>query len=151
MEADPLTLVQDCIEALHGAENYTQHFHTLLRPIRASLTPTPKTTIRLTVTQSLCNTLGNFHGGAIATVFDECSTTPIALVRKEGFWLMYGVSRTLNVAYLDAATEGDEVEVECELVKIGKKLGGSAVPCCSLRLLTWTDDSPHQGNDEASS
>lgn len=38
---------------------------------------------------------------------------------------MPGVSRTLNVAYLEGVSEGEEVEVEAEAVKIGKKLGKS--------------------------
>ena len=36
---------------------------------------------------------------------------------------MPGVSRTLNVAYLDKASNGQEVEIDAEAVKIGKRLG----------------------------
>ena len=38
---------------------------------------------------------------------------------------MAGVSRTLSVTYLIAVKEGEEVEVEGDLVSIGKRLGES--------------------------
>lgn len=123
MAEDPLSLVKDCVGSLHGSQNYTALFHSILQPINATLAPKPTTVIRLTVTAALCNSLGSFHGGAIATVFDECTTTPIALIRRNGFWMLFGVSRTLNVAYFEGVTEGEEVEVESQIVKIGKRLG----------------------------
>jgi len=128
MAEDPLTLVKDCVGSLHGSQNYTSLFSSILEPVGATLAPNPTTIIRLTVTPALCNTLGNFHGGAIATVFDECTTTPIALIRRNGFWMLFGVSRTLNVAYLEGASEGEEVEVESEIVRIGKRLGKVVLP-----------------------
>ena len=67
--------------------------------------------------------MGNLHGGATATIFDFITSMPLTLNSKEGFWEMPGVSRTLNVAYLDKASNGQELEVEAEAVKMGKKLG----------------------------
>lgn len=48
---------------------------------------------------------------------------PLALASKEGFWQLAGVTRTLNVTYLAAVAVGEEIEVEGEIVGIGKRLG----------------------------
>lgn len=38
--------------------------------------------------------------------------------------MMAGVSRTLNVTYLEPVHVGEEVEVEATIMKIGKRLSG---------------------------
>ena len=65
------------------------------------------------------------HGGATATIFDFATSMPLTLVAKDDFWFMPGVSRTLNVTYLEAVPNGQEVEIEAEAVKIRKNLGES--------------------------
>lgn len=107
-------------------EDYVGHDTAVLRGLKvksASYTPTPSATLRIIITPELCNKWGNLHGGATATIFDNCTTFPIYLARTEGSWDNPGVSRTLNVAYLTAVKEGEEVEVEAEIVSIGKRLG----------------------------
>ena len=44
------------------------------------------------------------------------------LISKRGFWEIPGVSRTLDVVYLEAVGEGEEVEVVGEVVKVGRRL-----------------------------
>lgn len=89
----------------------------------ASLIPLPRVTARFTVVSSLCNGMGTLHGGATATIFDFVTSMPLTLKSEKGSWEFPGVSRTLNVTYLDKASNGQELEIEAEAVKIGKRLG----------------------------
>lgn len=91
--------------------------------VSASLEPTARVIARFTVSPSMCNGIGIMHGGATATIFDNCTSLPLILVSKEGFWDWTGVSRSLNVVYLEAAREGEEIELEAELIKATKRLG----------------------------
>ncbi len=122
---EPQGVIQSMIDYLLD-QDYAGYDATVLRGLKvasASYEPIPCATLRMIITPNLCNKMGNLHGGATATIFDNCTTFPIYLAREEGSWEMPGVSRTLNVAYLAAVKEGEEVEVEAEIVSIGKRLG----------------------------
>lgn len=59
-------------------------------------------------------------------VFDMCTSSAMALVQGEGMegWGNgWAVSRSLNVVYLEGVKEGEEVLIESEVVKAGKRLG----------------------------
>ncbi|KAK4448093.1 putative thioesterase superfamily member [Podospora aff. communis PSN243] len=105
---------------------YTNSLMPHLSLLSTSLTPTPKITFLYTVQQEHTNGINTLHGGCIATLFDYCTSVVICLVAKPGFWEFVGVSRTLNTTYLRPAEVGAEVEIECELVAIGRQL-------CQLR------------------
>jgi acyl-coenzyme A thioesterase 13 len=80
-------------------------------------------TFELKVPRSLCNSGDNLHGGAVALIFDMCTSMAIAPVSRPGFWDTGHVSRTLNCTYLRPAPVGTDLLVECELVHLGKTMG----------------------------
>lgn len=53
---------------------------------------------------------------------------------------MLGVSRTLNVSYLGAVREGEEVEVEAEIVGMGKRM-------CLIRGVMWKVGKEREGEE----
>lgn len=98
-----------------------------LQLLSASISPADanlaKTVFTFRVTRPLCNSMGNLHGGAVALVFDICTSMTIAPAVREGFWDTGHVSRTLNCTYLRPAPEGSVVEVESEIVHLGRRMG----------------------------
>ncbi|GAB7364916.1 hypothetical protein MBLNU230_g5706t1 [Neophaeotheca triangularis] len=81
-----------------------------------------KVIFRFPVTRLYCNTSGNLHGGAQATIFDMLTSISLTPIATPEFWMNGGVSRTLNVSYLRPAPEGETLECECEVVHAGKAL-----------------------------
>ncbi|KAI0198810.1 HotDog domain-containing protein [Astrocystis sublimbata] len=84
--------------------------------------PHPSATFRFTVQPIHANGLGNLHGGCTSTLFDCCTTFPLLMIARPGFWQHSGVSRTLNVTYLRPVPVGTTVDIECEIVHAGKRL-----------------------------
>jgi acyl-coenzyme A thioesterase 13 len=110
--------------------------------------PTPKdphnsrVVYSFVVPKQLCNMGGNLHGGAVALIFDICTSTAITAVSRDGFWdtgthlhsiqaeveastddRIGHVSRNLNCTYLRPAPEGAKVYVISEVVHLGKRQG----------------------------
>jgi acyl-coenzyme A thioesterase 13 len=95
-------------------------------PAEGDTTTHPKVVFRYTVQKEHCNALHNLHGGAGATLFDFLTTLALVLINAPGFWWYVGVTRTLNIAYIRPAPEGERVLVEGEVIHAGQRL-------CSLR------------------
>jgi len=125
-EKELLARAQVHIDFVIQDPDYVGHDATLMRNhtrlISATLPPTtpyPTIVARLTVPVEYTNVLGNMHGGATATIFDNLTTMPLCLVEGWGFG---GVSRGLNVTYLRPVKCGEEVEVTAEAMGYGKRL-----------------------------
>jgi uncharacterized protein (TIGR00369 family) len=82
-----------------------------------------RTVFEFTVPQILCNAGGNLHGGAVAVVFDFCTSMTVTAVSKEDHWDAGHVSRSLNCQYIRPAPLGTVLLVESEVVHLGKSLG----------------------------
>jgi acyl-coenzyme A thioesterase 13 len=81
----------------------------------ATETEPARATFSLKVPLSLCNGGGNLHGGAVALIFDICTSVAVIVSSREGYWDSGHVSRTLNCTYLRPAPEGTELIVEAEV------------------------------------
>ncbi|BDD56089.1 hypothetical protein MAP00_001565 [Monascus purpureus] len=88
----------------------------------ATRDPQPRASYLLTVTQNLCNLMGNLHGGCAATIIDILTSTVLIAMSKPGIFTSGGVSRNLKVTYLRPVPEGTEARVICEVVHIGRRL-----------------------------
>ncbi|KAI2616277.1 HotDog domain-containing protein [Hypoxylon sp. NC1633] len=92
----------------------------------SSALPHPSITFRFTVQPIHGNGLNNLHGGCTATIFDNCTTLPLHLISRPGFWQYVGVSRTLNVTYLRPIPVGTTIDIKCDVLHAGRTL-------CALR------------------
>ncbi|KAF1984266.1 Thioesterase/thiol ester dehydrase-isomerase [Aulographum hederae CBS 113979] len=112
------------------SEMFPGRFDSTIKPYlklkSASVDPSDPSLARLIYTlhihPSLCNGGANLHGGAVALIFDMCTSMAIGCVAREGFWDSGHVSRSLNCTYLRPAAEGTDVSVEVETVHLGKKM-----------------------------
>ena len=97
--------------------------------------PHPRVTFRFAVQPVHINGLGNLHGGCAATLFDVCTSLVVHLVARPGFWTFLGVTRTLNVVCLRPVPVDSIVDLECDIVQVGKRL-------CALRGVMRAVDGP---------
>ncbi|KAJ5273210.1 hypothetical protein N7478_008335 [Penicillium angulare] len=93
-----------------------------LRFESASRGPPAKVSFTFTIAPSLCNTLGNLHGGCAATLVDVLSTTILLGVSQPGKFGFGGVSRNLKLTYLRPVPMGSQARMVCEIVHVGKRL-----------------------------
>ena len=83
---------------------------------------TAKASFAFTIPKRYINNPGpgrEIHGGAIATFFDNITST--ALLACRDYWGQ-GVSRNMNVTYSRPPREGDRVVIEAKVVQIGRRL-----------------------------
>eukprot|EP00252_Welwitschia_mirabilis_P026346 TRINITY_DN8636_c0_g1_i2.p1 TRINITY_DN8636_c0_g1~~TRINITY_DN8636_c0_g1_i2.p1 ORF type:complete len:160 (+),score=42.22 TRINITY_DN8636_c0_g1_i2:201-680(+) len=70
----------------------------------------------LEVPSCLINSTNSLHGGAIATFVDIIGSAAIFTTGS----LTSGVSVEINVSYLDAASAGEEIEIEAKSLRVGR-------------------------------
>lgn len=68
------------------------------------------------------NRMGNMHGGAVAMIYDMCTTMCAAPLARNDFWVFGGVSRTLSITYLRPVRGSMELLIECEILQQGRRL-----------------------------
>ncbi|WEW59719.1 hypothetical protein PRK78_005199 [Emydomyces testavorans] len=90
-----------------------------------SLGPPTRAVFRSVVAPSMCNKLGNLHGGCAATIIDILTSVVLLAIGQPGMFSYGGVTRTLDVKYLRPVPEGMQIEIDCELLSMGKRLAMS--------------------------
>ena len=104
-------------------QGFDSAFTPHLKLLSATLDSKPTVEFSFTVRPQHANRGGNFHGGAIATLFDNTTTMALLLPQKEGIFRLGGVSRSLNCVYLRPAPIGTEVRLRVEAEGMGKRMG----------------------------
>ena len=115
--------------------------------IRATAKPTATTVFELTITQAFTNRMGNMHGGAIATVYDMCTTMTAAPLSRRDFWWFGGVSRTLSVTFMRPVKMGMRVIIESEVLQMGTRLGKQYLSLTKISLQLPTRPTNIVSND----
>ncbi|KAG4281973.1 hypothetical protein FPRO06_10877 [Fusarium proliferatum] len=127
--ADPVLRIRSYLETYRNSSDKGAGFddevmRNNLEVVSAETSPDNKTAAAvflLRAGQSLSNRLGNIHGGAIALLYDMCTTMSAAPLSRKGFWEFGGVSRNLSVTYIRPAPAGREILVECQVLHIGER------------------------------
>ncbi|KAL0095413.1 HotDog domain-containing protein [Phycomyces blakesleeanus] len=79
------------------------------------------------VEQRHCHIFDRVHGGCAATVIDIASSFAVLVHEGELQWRSIGVSTDLSVSYLSSIPKGITARVECDLLRLGNKLGSVVV------------------------
>ncbi|KAI8074285.1 HotDog domain-containing protein [Gilbertella persicaria] len=81
-----------------------------------------KLTWEFKVDEQHCNSLGNLHGGCVATLIDICSSFAILVSSNKRQWQLIGISTDLSIAYLSGVAKDNVLRIECEIQRVGKTL-----------------------------
>ena len=76
---------------------------------------TARIVYRFPVQHEYLNPNGGLHGGMSAGLYDTATTWLLHAIRKPGFWMRYGTTRSLNMTYMRPAMEGEMLRMETEV------------------------------------
>lgn len=76
---------------------------------------TSRIVFRFPVQREFLNPGMTLHGGLSAGIYDAATTALLELIRKPGFWMRFGMSRSLNVTFIRPAVEGEMLLMDCEV------------------------------------
>jgi acyl-coenzyme A thioesterase 13 len=76
---------------------------------------TGRAVYRFPVQRQYLNPTMTLHGGLSSAMFDAATTWVLDVIRKPGFWMMFGTSRNLNMTFLRPAVEGEMLLMDCEV------------------------------------
>ena len=76
---------------------------------------TARMVARFPVLRQYLNPTRTLHGGLSAAFYDTLTTWALESIRKPGFWMNFGISRSLSVNFLRPAAEGEMVRMETEV------------------------------------
>jgi acyl-coenzyme A thioesterase 13 len=127
--------VEQYLNSIVGDDGYAGFDKQLLQKVKfTSIDPATKQTLfRITVEDFMCNKDGNLHGGAATTILDNLSSTSLLTVGVPGFWDNFGVSRSLIVIFHKGIPRGMDLQVECTVVAVGRKMA-------TMRAVLKNDD-----------
>ncbi|KAF9156802.1 hypothetical protein BG015_001134 [Linnemannia schmuckeri] len=78
-------------------------------------------TFEYTVLKSDCTVMDTWHGGAIAGLIDNLTTSAV-FTQKRKYFMYAGVSSDLHVSYVSTVPIGSVVLIECNVIKVGAGL-----------------------------
>ena len=76
---------------------------------------TGRAVYRFPVLREYLNPTMTLHGGLSGGIFDTGTTWVLDVIRKPGFWMSFGTSRSLNLTFLRPAVEGEMLLMDCEV------------------------------------
>jgi acyl-coenzyme A thioesterase 13 len=76
---------------------------------------TGRAVYRFKVQHEYLNPTMTLHGGLSSGMYDTATTWVLDVIRKPGFWLNMGTSRSLNITFLRPAAEGEVLLMDCEV------------------------------------
>lgn len=80
---------------------------------------------RFPVQREYLNPTMTLHGGLSGGFFDTATTWVLDVIRKPGFWMNFGTSRSLNITFLRPAVEGEMLRMETEVRRLYVRIQSS--------------------------
>ncbi|GIZ43371.1 hypothetical protein CKM354_000660100 [Cercospora kikuchii] len=134
--ADPVERIQAYIDGyaknpdFHGWDLIVMQHTKVVSARKTQATTTGMEThvvFEIEIVPGMCSSMGNAHGGMIATMSDNTTSMAAGPMAEEGFWDFGGLSRTLNITYLRPIPQGIVVRSENFVRSAGKRL--CAIQC----------------------